>query len=154
MSFSGSSKALCELRCLNVAGAVQVSLLWTELRMHRPRFSFLGKRKGASQLLFRRMMRFGVIKWLQASKVTRLQFFCDYKWLRVKMGLFISMTDCLGSAWFMLWITCVFPLLHPSASDNLLQMNLHTFLLADFPHPSRCHCHLLDLHQQIFGLSH
>lgn len=66
--------------------------------MHRPRFSILVKRKGASQLLFQRMMRFRVIKCLQASKVTRLQFFCDYKWLRVKMGLFISMSDCVGSA--------------------------------------------------------
>lgn len=108
---------------------MQVSLLWTELCVHRPRFSILGKRKGARQLLFKRMMRSGVIKWLQAAKVTRLQFFCDYKWLRVKMGLFISMSDCLGSAWFTLWITCVFPLLHSlsfwqSLADELTYISI------------------------------
>lgn len=49
----------------------------------------------------------------------------DYKWLRDKIGPFISMTDCLGHAWFMLCITCVFPFFMPSASDDLLQKYLH-----------------------------
>lgn len=70
-------------------------------------------RKGASWQIFWvfcwKIMRFGMIKWLQGFKSSKtLILLYDYTWLGVKMGPFISTAGCLGNAWFMLWITYVF----------------------------------------------